>query len=337
MLKKVVVLAMSVVVLCSLIVGCGSTEESKDNSKKEVDTKKVEKELIKVGFAQVGAESDWRVANTDSMKKALTEENGFELTFVDSQQKQENEIAAIRKFIVDKVDVIVLAPTTESGWEEVLTEAKEAKIPVILVDRMIKVEDDSLYTCWLGSDFEQEGIDAANWLVKYCTDTNKTNQNIVVLQGTLGSSAELGRTSGFESIIGNNDNFTILDQQTGDFTEAKGYEVTKKILAEQSNVNVVVAQNDNMAFGAIKALEEAGMKPGKEVTIVSFDAIKKAFIAMIDGKMNVTVECNPLHGPKIAEIINKIMAGETVEKLQYIKEGVYGADTAEANIDSRTY
>lgn len=314
-------------VLCVLIaVGCGCNK--KDDS-----------DLITVGFSQVGAESDWRVANTESMKAALSEENGFKLIFSDAQQKQENQIKAVRDFIMQEVDYIVIAPITETGWETVLQEAKDAGIPVIIVDRMIDVSDDSLYTAWVGSDFEQEGKDAANWLVEYMEKQGKQaeQQNIVVLQGTIGSSAEIGRTKGFNEVISNYSNYTILASQTGEFTQAKGQEVMESFLKQYSDIDVVVAQNDNMAFGAIDALKNAGKNPGEDVVVISFDSVRAAFEAMIAGDLNVTVECNPLHGPRVVEIINKLEAGEAVEKLQYVEEGIYSAETAVDDIKTREY
>lgn len=296
-------------------------------------------DLIVVGFSQVGAESDWRVANTESMKAALSEENGFKLIFSDAQQKQENQIKAVRDFITQEVDYIVIAPITETGWETVLTEAKDAGIPVIIVDRMIDVSDDSLYTAWVGSNFEQEGRDAANWLVEYMTKQGKQleQQNIVVLQGTIGSSAEIGRTKGFNEVISNYSNYNILASQTGEFTQAKGQEVMESFLKQYSDIDVVVAQNDNMAFGAIDALKNAGKNPGEDVVVISFDSVRAAFEAMIAGDLNVTVECNPLHGPRVVEIINKLEASETVEKLQYVEEGIYSAETAADDIKTREY
>lgn len=314
-------------VLCVLIaVGCGCNK--KDDS-----------DLITVGFSQVGAESDWRVANTESMKAALSEENGFKLIFSDAQQKQENQIKAVRDFIMQEVDYIVIAPITETGWETVLQEAKDAGIPVIIVDRMIDVSDDSLYTAWVGSDFEQEGKDAANWLVEYMEKQGKQaeQQNVVVLQGTIGSSAEIGRTKGFNEVISNYSNYTILASQTGEFTQAKGQEVMESFLKQYSDIDVVVAQNDNMAFGAIDALKNAGKNPGEDVVVISFDSVRAAFEAMIAGDLNVTVECNPLHGPRVVEIINKLEAGEAVEKLQYVEEGIYSAETAVDDIKTREY
>lgn len=298
-----------------------------------------EKDLITVGFSQVGAESDWRIANTESMEEALSEENGFELIVSDAQQKQENQTKAIRDFISQEVDVIVLAPVTEDGWETVLEEAKEAGIPVIVMDRMIDVEDPSLYTCWVGSDFKQEGIDAANWLVSYMEEQGRGDEkhNIVVLKGTIGSSAQIGRSEGFNETIVKYRNYKILTQQNGEFTQARGRKAMEECLEEYEDIDVVVSQNDNMSFGVIQALKAAGKKPGEDVVIISFDAVRAAFEAMIRGEMNVSIECNPLHGPKVAELAKKIVAGEKVDKVQYMEEGIYSAETAEQELPNRKY
>ena len=287
----------------------------------------------------MGAESDWRIANTESMKEALSEENGFELIVSDAQQKQENQTKAIRDFISQEVDVIVLAPVTEDGWETVLEEAKEAGIPVIVMDRMIDVEDPSLYTCWVGSDFKQEGIDAANWLVSYMEEQGRGDEkhNIVVLKGTIGSSAQIGRSEGFNETIVKYRNYKILTQQNGEFTQARGRKAMEECLEEYEDIDVVVSQNDNMSFGVIQALKAAGKKPGEDVVIISFDAVRAAFEAMIRGEMNVSIECNPLHGPKVAELAKKIVAGEKVDKVQYMEEGIYSAETAEQELSNRKY
>ncbi|AEY65161.1 ABC transporter substrate-binding protein [Clostridium sp. BNL1100] len=325
--------------------GCGATgSDSKDSESSQAAQSSTaandsdSNKLITIGFSQVGAESDWRVANTASMKSALSEKNGFKLIFADAQQKQENQIKAVRDFISQDVDVIAIAPVTETGWETVLGEAKDAGIPVIICDRMIKVSDDSLFSCWVGSDFQKEGVNAAEWLANYIKEKGKTDtQNVVVLQGTIGSSAEIGRTKGFGETIKKYDNFKILAQQTGEFTQAKGQEVMESFLKQYNDIDVVVAQNDNMAFGAIDALKAAGKVPGKDVTIVSFDAVKAAFKSMIAGDMNVSVECNPLHGPRVAELAKKLMNEEKVEKIQYVDEKVYPAEIAEKELPNRQY
>ena len=282
-----------------------------------------EDELITVGYAQVGAESDWRTANTESFKSTFTEENGYQLIFDDAQQKQENQIKAIRNFIQQEVDYIVVAPVVETGWETVLQEAADAGIPVILSDRMMDLADDSLYTCWVGGNFVKEGETCAQWLV----DNLGTEEeiNVVTIQGTIGASAQIGRTEGVANILDQYDNFKMLDKQSGEFTQAKGQEVMESFLKSYDDIDVVICENDNEAFGAIDAIKAAGKTcgPDGDIVVVSFDSVKAAFESMIAGDLNATFECNPLHGPRVAEIIQKLEAGETVDKIQYVDEGAF--------------
>lgn len=357
--KKFLGTLLGITMVSAMLVGCTSSKAPAATDTAATDTKPADtattdvattdtdetvetpssNELITVGFSQVGAESDWRVANTESMKGTLTEENGFKLIFADAQQKQENQIKAVRDFISQEVDVIVIAPVTETGWETVLGEAKDAGIPVIIVDRMIDVSDDSLYTCWVGSDFYQEGLDAVDWLTDYMDGIGKGSEelNVAVLQGTIGSSAEIGRTKGVRDGLAEHSNYKIIAEQTGEFTQAKGQEVMESFLKAGDDIDILISQNDNMAFGAIDALKAIGKDPGEDVVIVSFDAVKAAFESMIAGDMNVSVECNPLHGPRVAELAKDIMNGDEVEKIQYVDEGVYSADTAQETLPSRIY
>ncbi len=234
-------------------------------------------DTITVGFSQVGAESDWRTANTESMKSTFSEENGYELIFDDAQQKQENQLTAIRNFIQQEVDYILLAPVTETGWDTVLQEAKDADIPVIIVDRMVDVSDDSLYTTWIGTDSLLEGRKAAEWLNAYTTakGIDAKDVNIVDIQGTIGSTAQIGRSKGLEEGV-DNYGWNLLAQQSGEFTQAKGQEVMESMLKQYDNINVVYCENDNEAFGAIDAIEAAGKTVGSdiangEIMVISFD------------------------------------------------------------------
>ena len=342
-MKKVFTLLLAGILAMSLW-GCGTSSKVTTNNEvaNEVsdEGKSGEsKDILVVGYAQVGAESDWRTANTVSFQSTFVEKNGYKLIFDDAQQKQENQIKAIRNFIQQDVDYIVLAPVEETGCETVLGEAKEAGIPVILSDRMIDVSDDTLYTCWVGGNFIKEGEDAVAWLAEYLEKEGRKDEeiNIVTLQGTIGSSAQVGRTDGVEGKLSEHPNWKMLDRQTGEFTQSKGQEVMESFLKSYSDIDVVIAENDNMAFGAIDAIKAAGKVPGKDIIIVSFDAVRAAFESMIAGDMNVSVECNPLHGPRVAEIIQKLEAGETVDKVQYVDEGVFPAETAADIIDSRAY
>ena len=291
---------------------------------------------IKLGFSQIGAESEWRTANTKSIKEAAAAA-GIDLKFSDAQQKQENQIKAIRSFIAQKVDVIAFSPVVETGWEPVLREAKAAKIPVILTDRAVNVKDDSLWVAFMGSDFVEEGRRAANWLVDKTKD-NPGPINIVELQGTVGSAPAIDRKKGFEEIIKDKPKFKIIRSQTGDFTRAKGKEVMEAFLkAEGKKINVLFAHNDDMAIGAIQAIEEAGMKPGKDILIVSIDGVKGAFQAMMAGKLNVSVECSPLLGPQLMSAVKDLMAGKTLPKRIVTQEGVFPAEVAAKEFPHRKY
>lgn len=305
----------SVMMLLFLVVGLTAcSDKGKD--------KPAEKKQIVVGFSQVGAESDWRTANTDSMKKTFTEANGFKLIFDDAQQKQENQITAIRNFINQEVDYIVLAPVTETGWDTVLKEAKDKKIPVIIVDRQVDVSDKDLFTAWVGSDFKAEGVKAVKWMEeKLGTD----KLNIVHLQGTIGSSAQIGRSGALSDAAKKNANWNLVAQQSGEFTQAKGQEVTESILKTNPNIDVIYAENDNMAFGAIDAIKAAGKTPGTDIKVISFDSTRAGLEATLAKTINLNVECNPLHGPRVKEIIAKLEKKETPEKIAYVDEAIFEA------------
>lgn len=291
---------------------------------------------IVLGFAQVGAESEWRTANTESIK-AAAKEAGIELKFADAQQKQENQIKAIRSFIAQKVDVIAFSPVVQSGWGPVLREAKAAKIPVILSDRAVDEKDDSLWVSFMGSDFVEEGRRAGRWLVEKMKG-NAGPVNIVELQGTVGSAPAIDRKKGFEEIIKADPKFKVIRSQTGDFTRAKGKEVMEAFLkAEGKKINVLYAHNDDMAIGAIQAIEEAGMKPAKDIIIISIDAVKGAFEAMIAGKLNVSVECSPLLGPQLMQAVKDLKAGKTLPKRIVTEEGVFPMEVAAKEFPKRKY
>ncbi|MEO6291162.1 MAG: ABC transporter substrate-binding protein [Burkholderiaceae bacterium] len=291
---------------------------------------------IVLGFSQIGAESEWRSANTNSIKETAAKE-GIDLKFSDAQQKQENQIKALRSFIAQKVDVIAFAPVVESGWDTVLKEIKAAKIPVILTDRSVDSKDTSLYVTFMGSDFTEEGRKAGRWLLEKIK-TTKGDVNVVELQGTVGSGPAIDRKKGFEEIIKAEPRIKIIRSQTGDFTRAKGKEVMEAFLkAEGKKINVLYAHNDDMAIGAIQAIEEAGLKPVKDITIISVDAVKGAFEAMIAGKMDVSVECSPLLGPQLMSAVKDLMAGKTLPRRIVTKEGIFPMEVAAKEFPSRKY
>ncbi len=288
---------------------------------------------IKIGFAQTGAESAWRTANTVSMKTEA-EKRGIDLKFSDAQSKQENQIRAVRSFVTQRVDVIVLAPIIETGWDPVLREAKRAGIPVILTDRTIQTADESLFTCFIGSDFYEEGRMTADWLAKHVNGQGR----IVELQGTPGSAPANERRKAFAEAIAKFPGLKIIDSQSGDFRRSGGKEVMEAFLKKHGrDIDIVYAHNDDMALGAIQAIEEAGLKPGKDITIVSIDANREGVQAVIDGKINCVVECNPLFGPKVYDTVNKILAGEPVPKKIYNKDMLFDATNAASVIASREY
>ncbi|SAK60856.1 periplasmic binding protein/LacI transcriptional regulator [Caballeronia fortuita] len=291
---------------------------------------------IVLGFAQVGAESEWRTANTESIKSSA-KDAGIDLKFSDAQQKQENQIKAIRSYIAQKVDVIAFSPVVETGWDTVLVEAKNAKIPVVLTDRAISSKDETLYVTFIGSDFTEEGRKAGRWLVEK-EKGNAGPINIVELQGTVGSAPAIDRKKGFEEIIKSDPKFKIIRSQTGDFTRAKGKEVMEAFLkAEGKKINVLYAHNDDMAIGAIQAIEEAGMKPGKDIIIISVDGVKGAFEAMMAGKLNVSVECSPLLGPQLMSVVKDIKAGKSVPKRIVTQESIFPMEVAAKEFPNRKY
>ncbi len=294
------------------------------------------KKPSKIGFAQVGAESAWRTANTTSMR-GEAEKRGIDLKFSDAQQKQENQIKALRAFIAQKVDAIILAPVVSTGFEPVLQEAKRANIPVILSDRTVQVSDPSLYVAFIGSDFVEEGRMAGKWLA----DKLGGKGNIVELQGTTGAAPALDRKKGFEEAISGQSGLKIVMSQTGEFTRAKGKEVMQAFIkaaqGQNTKIDAVFAHNDDMALGAIQAMEEAGLKPGTDPIVVSIDGVKAAFEAMVAGKLNCSVECNPLIGPVVFDNVEKVIAGQPVEKRITMKDELFDQSTAKAALPSRLY
>ena len=312
--------------------GCGSAAEA-DGEKNG---------RIVVGFSQLGSESDWRIANTRSMTDAFCEENGYQLEFDNAKQKQENQLAAVRNFILQGVDIIMIAPTEETGWENVLTEARDAGIPVIIVDRAVAVEDESLYLTSIGSDFLLEGQRATEWLAGELEKQGRGDEdvNILHLQGTYGATAQLMRTKALEDAAAENDRWHIAAQLYGDFTEAKGYEAVRDYLASDRDIDVIYSENDNMTFGAMQALDEAGISygVGGDVILISFDAVHEALEKCLAGQINLCVECNPLHGPRVDELIKRYQAGETIPKHIYVEETLFTPDTLTQEIvDNREY
>ena len=293
--------------------------------------RKTYEDLI-VGYAQLGAESEWRAANTISIKETA-EKMGVELRFFDAQQKQDNQILAVRKLIIQKVDIIGISPIVETGWTEVFQEAKDAGIPIILVDRRADVPED-LYISYLGSDFLEEGRKAARIMV----DLMHGRANIVELVGTIDSAPANDRYTGFREVLKNYPNMHIIDSVSGDFTRARGKEVMTAFLERyDGQITAVYAHNDDMALGAIQAIEEYGLRPGVDIKIVSVDAARGAFEAMIAGKLNATVECNPLLGPQFFELALKVVNGEAIPKWVPSIETIFFPDDAADILPTRKY
>ncbi len=324
---------LALLMLLCLLGGCAAPASPPTDEKYD--------DLIVVGFSQVGAESDWRNANTRSMLEALSAENGFRLIIDDAQQKKERQITAIRNFIHQGVDYIVLAPTTEDGWDTVLAEARAAGIPVIIIDRMISSSlssggaGDDLFTCWIGSDFQRQGDAAVQWLTDHFGDEPL---KIVHLQGNYGSSAQIGRSASLDRGLEQHPHWTLAARDSGDFTQAKSQELVEAYLAQGIDFNVIFAENDNMAYGAIDALKNAGLVPGRDVTIVSFDANRKALDMVMSGEISFDVECNPLHGPRVRAVIEQLERSETPPRFTFVEETAFDASglTREL-IDSRGY
>jgi simple sugar transport system substrate-binding protein len=282
-------------------------------------------------FPQLGAESDWRTADTASFKDEAAKD-GFQLVFSDAQQKQENQISAMRACIQQGVSVIALPPVVQDGFDAALTEAKNAGIPVIIVDRSVS-SDASLYAAHIGSDMVLEGKRAA-------LEMNKLLPNggaVLELSGTTGSGAAVGRTKGFKDNL--NANIKILASQTGNFTRAEAIPVMQAFLQQYkagTDFQGIEIQNDDMGLGAIEALKAAGVKPG-DLKIVSFDGTRGGFQAMVDGWFNADVECNPLLGPQVAEMALKLMNGQAIDHEVLTNETVYYPDKAAALLPTRKY
>ncbi|MCL4272069.1 MAG: ABC transporter substrate-binding protein [Anaerolineales bacterium] len=326
-------LARLTIILAFILGVMGCTGQPISTTTSDIQEKSVKgyEDLI-VGFSQLGAESEWRVANTNSIKETA-EQLGVELCFFDAQQKQENQVEAIRKLIVQRVDVIGISPIVETGWDEVFQEAKDAGIPIILVDRRADVPED-LYVSYLGSDFLEEGRNAA----RIMADLMNGQANIVELVGTIGSAPANDRYLGFREILKEYPDMRILASESGDFTRARGKEVMEGFLKKYGNrITAVYSHNDDMSLGAIQAIEEYGLKPGVDIKIVSVDAARGAFEAMIAGKLNATVECNPLLGPQFFELALKVVNGEPYPRWVPSIEGIFFPDNALEILPTRKY
>ncbi len=325
MLKKVLA-GVAIGLLAASLAACGNSDTG--------NTPAGEKKIV-LGFSQVGAESGWRTANTVSIKDSAAAA-GIELKFDDAQQKQENQIKAIRNFIQQKVDVIAFSPVVESGWDTVLKEAKDANIPVILTDRAVDSKDTTLYRTFIGSDFVKEGKLSGEWLVNEEKSATGT-VNIVELQGTTGSAPANDRKKGFADAIAGSPNLKIIASQTGDFTRAGGKAVMEQFLKANPKIDVLFAHNDDMGLGALEAITAAGKVPGKDIKIITIDAVKDGMQALADGKFNFIAECSPLLGPQLMDLVKKVVAGETIPTRILTEETTFTQDQAKAALPNRKY
>ena len=310
-MKKILALVLAMVMLCV----CAAVASAED--------------VLTIGFAQVGHESDWRAANTQDYQSTFTAENGYELIFVDADNDHTAQMEAVRSFIQQEVDYIVICPVQEAGWDTVLQEAMDAEIPVIIADRTVSA-DPSLYATFLGTDSALEGETAGMWLAE---QLDGAEANILVIEGSTGASAAIGRTNGFNKIAAEHDEWTILDSQDGDFTQTGGQEVMESYLKSyEGQFNVVVCQNDNEAYGAMDAMDAAGVTygVGGDVIIISFDATHEGLVRTLDGRINCNVECNPLQAVPVSEIIAKLEAGEEVDAVTIVPDAAFVAPGIES-------
>lgn len=331
MVKKTLVALSMLALGAGSLTACGGDSDANDAGS--------DGGAMTMGFAQVGAESGWRTANTDSIK-ASAEEAGVDLKFSDAQQKQENQIKAIRSYIQQKVDVIAFSPVVETGWDTVLQEAKRAGIPVILTDRAVDSEDTSLYETFLGSDFVEEGKKAGDWLVQNAADSDVDGDgdiDVVQLEGTTGAAPAIDRGEGFAEAIGADPTIKVVASQTGDFTRDGGKQVMESFLQSEDGIDVVFAHNDDMGLGAIEAIKAAGLVPGQDIKIITVDAVKDGMQALADGEINFIVECNPLLGPQLMDLAEKVVAGEEVPERVVTEETTFDQEQAKAALPDRQY
>lgn len=362
MKKKV----LSLFLACMFLVGCGSAEADYTSKKVEISENPVRSSTdyasgsISTSVSSEGTKTPdaakkddtsdttggnkpkiWFINNangvgfsaalTNSMNSAL-DIGDYDYKFIDGQGDQQIQIDAIEDAIEEGVDCIALDPTVEEGFSDTLKKAKDAGMKIVLIDRLIS--DESLFDAWLGSDFTLEGQNAAKWLVE--TKGEQEAQKVVVLEGDRGSSAAIGRTKGFKEIIDTYSNYEIIASETANFDKAQGKALMADYLGQYNDIDVIVSQNDEMTYGVLEALEEDG-KDAKNYTIITFDGQADVFKEMINGKVDLCVECNPLLGPDSAALVAKVLAGESVDKINYVKEGVFPAEVASEEIGNRTF
>ncbi len=296
-----------------LLTGCGSgTSVETENGREFV-----------IGFSQLGSESAWRLGNTASMESAAAD-HGFSLMLKNGMQKQDKQIAAIRSFIAYQVDVIVFAPIVETGWANVLQEARDAGIPVIMMDRVISIADSDLYDAYVGPDHYQEGVNAARFLKRKAEDMDQDTIHIVELSGTDGSSPMLRRFRGFHDVIDHDDRFVTLETVSGDFLRSKGRKCMEDMLSKYGDeIDVLFSHNDAMTLGAIEVMEENGIRPGGDIVIITVDGEQAAIDLLKEGKINCVVECSPMLGEPVMDLAEKMIKGEEYPRNTYPAESCF--------------
>ena len=318
--------------VCTLLTAC-SGGQGVDASSQE----NTPEPTILLGFSQLGWESAWRLANSESIK-AAAEQAGVSLMYENAEQKQDRHIKAIRSFIAYQVDVIAFSPIVETGWDNVLQEARDAGIPVLTTDRMVQTEDESLFAGFIGSDFYQEGVSAGEFLIEKAAREGRTELNIVELSGTLDSTPMLQRAQGFRDAIAGHPGLRLIDSMSGDFLRPKGKECMKVLLERHDQIDVLYSHNDAMTLGAIAAMEEAGLVPGRDVIIITVDGEQAAIDLLKQGSINCVIECRPQIGDMVMELAKKLAAGEEIPRCTYSEERVFTEfDTDLDSIPPRGY
>lgn len=330
-IKKQISIRLGIIILVMIISslsGCSA-------QKKRVSHRENNGGII-VGFSQIGAESAWRTCNTRSVQEAAAR-RGVQLVYDNAEQKQENQIKALRSFIAYQVDVIVFVPIVTDGWDNVLQEARDAGIPVLVTDRKIHVEDQGLYAGFIGTDSPKEGRNAGLFVLDKFKESGKEQINIVELFGTEGSSVAIGRAEGFREVLDEHPRFRIIYSKSGDFLRSRGYELAVEFLDLYDDIDVIYSHNDGMTLGVIEAMEERGLRPGTDIVIITIDAQQAAIDALIEGKVNCVIECNPKTGPEIIELAERLAAGESIPRLQYVHEEVFYETDDLSLIEPRGY